>query len=96
MTGLILLGLLGIGVLLVLVLFLKFHPFLALLMVSIGVALLGGVPVSSLAKTIEEGLGGSMGHVALIIALGAMIGRIVEESGGAEVFARALMRRFKS
>ena len=58
MTGLILLGLLGIGVLLVLVLFLKFHPFLALLMVSIGVALLGGVPVSSLAKTIEEGLGG--------------------------------------
>jgi GntP family gluconate:H+ symporter len=94
MTGLILIGLGGIALLLVLVLALRMHAFVALLLASIVVALVAGLPPADLAKTVEDGLGASLGHIALIIALGAMIGRIIEESGGAEAMARALMDRF--
>jgi GntP family gluconate:H+ symporter len=90
----LLIGLGGIVLLMVLVLVMKLQPFVALLLVSIIVALVGGIPVSALAKTIEDGLGSSLGHIALIIALGAMIGRIIDESGGAEALARAMVRRF--
>lgn len=91
---LVLIGAGGLALLLVLVLVLKLQPFVALLLVSIIVALAGGVPVSALAKTIEDGLGASLGHIALIIALGGMIGRIIDESGGAQALARAMMARF--
>jgi GntP family gluconate:H+ symporter len=95
MEWLILLGLGGIVLLIVLVLHVKLQPFVALLLVSILVALAAGMPVADLTKTIEDGLGGSLGHVAMIIALGAMIGRMIDESGGADALAKALIRRFK-
>ncbi|HUO21747.1 MAG TPA: gluconate:H+ symporter [Caulobacteraceae bacterium] len=94
MLILLLIGLGGIALLLALVLGFKLQPFVALLLVSIVVALAAGLPVKDLAKTVEEGLGASLGHIALIIALGAMIGRIIDESGGAEALARAMMARF--
>ncbi|WP_433475044.1 SLC13 family permease [Spirillospora sp. CA-142024] len=84
----------GVALLLVLVLKFKIQPFVALLVVSIGVALAAGVPAGELVKTIEDGMGSTLGHISLIIALGAMIGRIVELSGGAAALAHSLMRRF--
>ncbi|UFH51129.1 GntT/GntP/DsdX family permease [Pseudomonas sp. KNUC1026] len=84
----------GIAVLLLLVLRYKFQPFVALMLVSIVVALVAGVKPADLVATIEGGMGKTLGHIAIIIALGAMIGRIIELSGGAEALAKSLIKRF--
>lgn len=96
MTMLVVIGLAGIALLLGLILFVRLHPFVALLLVSIIVALMAGMPVNTLAKTVEDGLGASLGHIALVVTLGAMIGRIIEESGGAQALAHAMLERFGS
>jgi GntP family gluconate:H+ symporter len=84
----------GIALLLFLVLKYKFQPFVALMLVSIIVALVAGVKPADLVATIEGGMGKTLGHIAIIIALGAMIGRIIELSGGAEALAKTLIKRF--
>ncbi len=89
-------GAAGIATLLVLILVLKLQPFLALLLVSLGVGLAAGLPSGELPTLIETGVGATLGHVALIIALGAMIGRMVEVSGGADQLASELVRLFGS
>src|SRR4051794_29613257 len=93
-TVLLLIALGGVALLLVLVLKFKFHPFVALLSVSIAVALAAGISPADLVTTIETGMGAVLGHIAIIIALGAMIGRIIELSGGAQSLATTLMERF--
>ncbi|PYD63189.1 GntT/GntP/DsdX family permease [Gluconacetobacter entanii] len=92
----IVLALIGTGaiaVLLVLIVVGRVHPFLALLLVATAVALLTGTPVAHLAEAVQGGLGRTIGHIAIIVALGAMIGRMVDLSGGAQAVARALVRR---
>ncbi|MCT9083853.1 GntT/GntP/DsdX family permease [Streptomyces fulvoviolaceus] len=95
-TTLLLIAAAGVATLLLLILRAKVQPFVALVVVSIGVALAAGVPAADLVKTIEDGMGGTLGHIATIIALGAMIGRIIELSGGAASFAHSLIDRFGS
>src|SRR4051812_48881151 len=84
----------GVALLLLLVLKFKFHPFVALMSVSILVALVAGIPPKDLVSTIEAGMGSVLGHIAIIIALGAMVGRIIELSGGAQSLATTLMDKF--
>ncbi|MER6143184.1 GntP family transporter [Streptomyces sparsogenes] len=84
----------GVALLLLMIIKAKIQPFVALVVVSIGVALAAGVPAADLVATIEEGMGSTLGHIATIIALGAMIGRIIELSGGAASLAHSLMERF--
>ncbi|MGW3562982.1 GntP family transporter [Streptomyces sp. NPDC000941] len=84
----------GVALLLLMIIKAKIQPFVALVVVSIGVALTAGVPAAELVATIEEGMGSTLGHIATIIALGAMIGRIIELSGGAASLAHSLMDRF--
>lgn len=93
-TVLVLLGVVAVGVILALIIKAKTHPFLALLFVSIALALAAQVPLSEIVPLLKDGMGGTLGGVALIVTLGAMLGRIVEVSGGAEVLARALERTF--
>ncbi|KOU73261.1 transporter [Streptomyces sp. MMG1533] len=95
-TTLLLIAVAGVAVLLLLILKGKVQPFVALVVVSIGVALVAGVPAADLVKTIEDGMGATLGHIATIIALGAMIGRIIELSGGAHAFAHSLIEKFGS
>lgn len=95
-TTLLIIAAAGVALLLLLVLKLKFHPFVALLSVSILVALVGGIPPKDLVSTIEAGMGSVLGHIAIIIALGAMVGRIIELSGGARSLATTLMEKFGS
>ncbi|MFF4348650.1 SLC13 family permease [Streptomyces sp. NPDC001530] len=95
-TTLLLIAAAGVATLLLLILRAKVQPFVALVVVSIAVALAAGVPAADLVKTIEEGMGSTLGHIATIIALGAMIGRIIELSGGAQSFAHSLIDRFGS
>ncbi|SOY49258.1 Inner membrane permease YgbN [Cupriavidus taiwanensis] len=94
MALLIIGGAAAILLLLALILIARLHPFLALILVATGVAVAAGVPVTELANAIEGGLGKTLGHVAVIIALGAMIGRLIELSGGAQVLANRLIERF--
>jgi gluconate:H+ symporter, GntP family len=95
-TTLLIIAAAGVALLLLLVLKLRFHPFVALLSVSILVALVGGISPKDLVSTIEAGMGSVLGHIAIIIALGAMVGRIIELSGGARSLATTLMEKFGS
>lgn len=93
-TLLVLLGVAAVLAILALIIKAKTHPFLALIVVSIALALVAGMPMAEVVPTLKEGMGKTLGSVALIVTLGAMLGRIVEVSGGAEVLASALLRRF--
>lgn len=72
----------------------KVSPFLALLLVSIGVGLAYGLPFQVLMKSIQTGIGDMLGSMALILCFGAMQGRLLEKTGVAQVISRFLMRRF--
>ncbi|GAA1089779.1 GntP family permease [Nocardiopsis composta] len=102
-AGLITIAVLGIVLLLLLIIRFRLQPFVALLAVSIAVGLAAGLSVTDLFGTvqksdavslIESGMGGILGHVAIIIGLGTMIGAILETSGGAAVLAQRIERLF--
>ncbi|GAA0487490.1 gluconate:H+ symporter [Streptomyces olivaceiscleroticus] len=101
--GLLTVAALGIVLLLFLIIKVRLQPFVALLSVSIAVGLAAGLSVTELFGTvqksdvvsmIESGMGGILGHVAIIIGLGTMLGAILEVSGGAEVLSARLLRLF--
>ncbi|MGN9792351.1 GntP family permease [Streptomyces sp. OZ13] len=102
-AGLLTVAALGIALLLVLIIKVRLQPFVALLAVSISVGLAAGLSVTELFGTvqksaavsvIESGMGGILGHVAIIIGLGTMLGAILEVSGGAEVLSSRLLNLF--
>ncbi|MFD9320562.1 GntP family permease [Streptomyces sp. NPDC060053] len=102
-AGLLTVAALGIALLLFLIIKVRIQPFVALLAVSIAVGLLAGLSVTELfgtvqrsdaVSTIESGMGGILGHVAIIIGLGTMLGAVLEVSGGAEVLASRLLGVF--
>lgn len=102
-AGLLTVAVLGIVLLLVLIIKVRLQPFVALLGVSIAVGLAAGLSVTELFGTvqksaavsmIESGMGGILGHVAIIIGLGTMLGAILEVSGGAEVLSTRLLNLF--
>ena len=78
----------SIVILLLLVIKAKIHPFVALLIVSLLVAIATGIPAEKIMETIITGMGGLLGHITIIIVLGAMLGAIIEASGGAESLAQ--------
>ncbi|MFJ1600562.1 GntP family permease [Streptomyces sp. NPDC088261] len=101
--GLLTVAALGIALLLFLIIKVRIQPFVALLGVSIAVGLAAGLSVTELFGTvqrstsvsmIESGMGGILGHVAIIIGLGTMLGAILEVSGGAEVLSARLLNLF--
>ncbi|MFZ3559530.1 MULTISPECIES: GntP family permease [unclassified Streptomyces] len=102
-AGLLTVAVLGIVLLLFLIIKARLQPFVALLTVSIAVGLAAGLSVTELFGTvqkstatsvIEDGMGGTLGHIAIIIGLGTMLGAILEVSGGAEVLASRLIHLF--
>ncbi|AOH53047.1 gluconate permease [Peribacillus muralis] len=84
----------GIVALLILIMGLKLNTFISLIVVSFGVALALGMPLEQIVKTIEAGLGGTLGHLALIFGLGAMLGKLIADSGGAQRIAMTLVNKF--
>ncbi|MEV6127227.1 gluconate:H+ symporter [Streptomyces violaceusniger] len=72
---------------------LRVHPFVALILVSVGTGIAAGEPASKLAGSIEEGAGGTLGDVGVTLALGAMLGRLLSDSGATDTIARALVAR---
>jgi len=86
--------LLAVATLLVLVLYVRLHAFVALLLTSLFIAVLGGIPLTDIAGLVEEGMGSTLGYIATVIGLGAMVGEMLRQSGGAEQIAQTLLRAF--
>ncbi|MGF9966936.1 gluconate permease GntP [Bacillus rhizoplanae] len=84
----------GILALLLLIMRFKLNTFISLIIVSFGVALALGMPPEKIVKTIEAGLGGTLGHLALVFGLGAMLGKLLSDSGGAQRIAMTLVNKF--
>ncbi|ABX72388.1 gluconate permease [Neisseria meningitidis 053442] len=92
-----LLGISAAAIILILILIVKFriHALLTLVIVSLLTALATGLPTGSIVNDVlVKNFGGTLGGVALLVGLGAMLGRLVETSGGAQSLADALIRMF--
>ncbi|MFN7998725.1 MAG: gluconate:H+ symporter [Bryobacteraceae bacterium] len=91
---LIALALGSIVLLLVLILAAKMHAFLALLLASMALGLAAGMRPAAVLKSIQSGFGEALGFIAVVVALGAMIGRYLEHSGGGSALADWLLGKF--
>jgi len=83
----------GIIVLLVLILYFKIPAFISLLIASIVVGIFSGMMPFAIIKTMQQGMGSTLGFVATVVGLGAMFGAILEHSGGAEAMAQFLLKK---
>jgi len=84
----------AVALILFLVIRVKLHAFLVLVIVSLLTAVATGIPAEFLVKTLVEGFGGTLGNVALLIGFGAVLGRLIESSGGAKVVAEKMVSIF--
>lgn len=84
----------GIILLLILITGFKLNTFVSLIIVSFIVSLALGMPLKNVVTSIEGGLGGTLGHIALIFGLGAMLGRLIADAGGAQRIAMTLINKF--
>jgi Gnt-I system low-affinity gluconate transporter len=84
----------AVSLLLFMVLKLKISAFIALLITSIIVGIMAGMPLEGIIKSIQDGMGGTLGFVAIVVGLGAIFGQILESSGGAESMAHYLIGKF--
>jgi gluconate:H+ symporter, GntP family len=80
--------------LIVLIAVFKLNPFITLFVTSLALAAVAGMPLSTVIHSFEAGLGGTLGHIAIVIALGTMLGKMMAESGGADQIAYTLIRFF--
>jgi len=84
----------AVALLLVLILWARLHAFLALLLTSMALGLACGMAPAKLLKSIQNGFGEALGFIAVVVALGAMIGRFIEHSGGGRALAERLLAAF--
>lgn len=90
----LLLVFLGISTLIFLITKLNFEPFLSILIVAIVLGLFLGLSPNVLIDSIEKGTGSLLGHLSLILGLGAMFGRVLEELGAVEITAKKMISIF--
>ncbi len=72
----------------------KVHPFIALIIAAGFLGLTSGMPVDKIIKAFQDGFGGVLGFVGIILALGTMLGKMMADSGGADQIAQTLVRAF--
>jgi len=84
----------AVSLLLLMVLKFKISAFISLLITSMLVGILSGMPLQDIMVSIEKGMGGTLGFVAVVVGLGAIFGQILEASGGAESLAHHLVKKF--
>ena len=85
---------LGIAILFILILVVRMNVFIALLLVSLGIGLSIGMSPLQVMASIEKGVGSTLGSLALILGLGAMLGSLIAESGAALVISNRLINLF--
>ncbi|GAA1974094.1 GntP family permease [Isoptericola halotolerans] len=84
----------AVALLLVLIIKVHLHAFVALILVSLLTAVAAGLPAGGIVDVLLDGFGSTLAAVALLVGLGAMLGRLVETSGGAKVLTDVLIARF--
>ena len=84
----------AIVVLVVLIARYKLNPFVTLVVVSLALGMSVGMPMGGIVKAFETGVGNTLGHIALVVALGTMLGKMMAESGGAERIAHTVIAAF--
>src|SRR6476469_1255953 len=72
----------------------KLNAFVALIVASLFAGLCAGMELPNIAKSFSEGVGAVLGSVAMVIDLGAILGKMLSVSGGAEVIAATITRAF--
>ena len=72
----------------------QWHPFIALLIVSLGYGFAVGLSTEELIQSLQDGFGTTLGSIGMIIVAGLIIGAFVEESGGAHVIANFFVKIF--
>ncbi|MEM5276108.1 GntP family permease [Cupriavidus taiwanensis] len=93
-TTLLVYALIAVIALVVLIARYKLNPFITLVVVSVLLGFAVGMPMSDIVKSFEAGVGGTLGHIALVVGLGTMLGKMMAESGGAERIANTLIDFF--
>jgi Gnt-I system high-affinity gluconate transporter len=86
--------LLGICLLLFLILGLKFNTFISFVIVSLAVAIAEGMSLDKAVVSIENGIGNTMAFILMILCFGAMLGKLVSESGAAQRITLQLVKTF--
>jgi GntP family gluconate:H+ symporter len=72
----------------------KLNPFLCLMMVSLGLAVVTGMPLQNIVSSFETGTGNTLGHIAIVVGLGTMLGKMMAESGASARIAETLIHLF--
>ncbi len=93
-TRLLLYAFLAVVALVVLIARFKLHPFIALIAVSLALGIAAGMPLGAVVKAFQDGVGGVLGFIAIVVALGTMLGKMMAESGGATHIATTLIAMF--
>jgi GntP family gluconate:H+ symporter len=91
---LLLFALLAVGTLVVLIARLKLHPFIALVSVSLAMGVIAGMSPVAAVKAFQDGVGNTLGFIAVVVGLGTMLGKMMAESGAATRIATTLIDRF--
>ncbi|HJQ19486.1 MAG TPA: GntP family permease [Gemmatimonadaceae bacterium] len=84
----------SVVVLIVLIARAKVHPFIALVLVSLFMGAAAGMPLPDVVASFQAGVGSSLGFIAIVVALGTMLGKLMAESGAATSIATTLIARF--
>ena len=93
-TRLLLFALGAIVTLVVLIARLRVHPFIALVVVSLAMGIVAGMPLAATVKAFQDGVGTALGFIAVVVGLGTMLGKLMAESGAATRIATTLIGRF--
>ena len=93
-TVLLLIAAAAVAILLFLIMKVKLHAFVSLVLVSAVTAVAAGIPLTDVPSALLSGFSSTLGSVALLVALGVMVGRLLEITGGAQVLADTLINRF--
>ena len=85
---------LGIIFLFILIIFFRLNAFIAFIIISLSVGIAQGMNLVDVIESIEKGIGNTLGFLVMILGLGAMLGKIVADSGAAQQITNGLIRLF--
>lgn len=84
----------AIVLLFILVIRFKIHAFIALMITSIFVGVFTGMPLMTIIKSVQNGMGDILGFIAIVVGIGSIFGEILQVSGGAEALSRSMLKKF--
>ncbi|NVM93705.1 SLC13 family permease [Arthrobacter wenxiniae] len=91
-TQVLVVAAIGIAIVVLLIVWIKMHAFLALTIGALFVGIGSGIALNKVTTSYETGVGGVLGYVGILIALGAMLGKLLADSGGADKVVETLLR----